>query len=1258
MYAYLRLATLSLCAAVALHAAPAWADLTIGNYTLVSSQRVSRTDFEYTYRVDVTNTGAAVEGVTATVTSTAGSTAIVDGEVSFGGVFAGATVTSSDTFTIRQNRTSAFNPGALAWTVKSTPVVGNLISISGVATDDPLAGATVTVRSFDGRVLATTTTGADGQFLVQVPAAEVASGYDLVAAGGMIGTEPFVGTLRAIYSASDDPATANLTLVTTLVAALADQSPGGTVLERRDLVIQTLAEIGVVHANDWHSLNPVNVDMRELHSTVVGLGLATWLEQMVTDLSDSDLSPENMPPFPHAHGGILSVGFASGAASEAFKGVEFAKQLSVQGPSGAAYSWELLEGPAGMAADTDGRILYAVADDASTGMHGFRVKVSNGDGYRFFSGSIYVMDTDIIATGTIGPAGGVISDDWEETVLTVPEAAVSADAVVDILKGTQADARFSYTIRSSMPFLNSAFLHTPDVGIRELELQQQGSTAGQVAAVVAGAQALASGMEMKVWGERYARTLEFTTGINRENRLRTGLGQVGVIQDVINLNQRKAAELRSFCEGPATFAAGHACYDKDPVLFVHGYTIWGGLGGGTDTWGVFPEQLQQKGYAVFEFKWSTAARFGDAAADLAAVVAMITEATGRKVHIVAHSFGGLLSRAYLQGLAVTGLNKDGSDQVFPFQGDIADLITLGTPHSGIFPDAGKHGSEWDFPMGQDAKDFRGCLQISCQEAGAPAPGSYLVMSNGVTYPYDEKFGIETNPGGFIRAITDTNSRPLPVPVDVLIGLTVDRVFFGSDKYEKGDALISFEGQRFHPGLVNTLTSDEPLTAYGADVYETILGFPHGARPGADLPENLRGEEFEGYRHTNNLTLLGDAREANVPPKKTECPAEVSDPANRTDDDHKQCHDSLARTNDWLDRHPSTQVDSRLFGVNVQAVDAGTGQPVVGALISLGVDRPRWQGTTDFQGRVTVNMPFIPNQHYKAWVAAVGYHGDVYDTGYRTQANITETSPEFGRIALQPAFPARGSLVGTITDAVDGAALAGVLYEVSKDGVLKASAMTNVNGGYVVDGLMRGTYLVTLVKDGYVGKTFSVDVNADMINVGNASMRPVLPAGALSIVLEWGLNPRDLDSHLVKYDQDGIQQYHLAYYDKRDATTGDNLDHDDTTSYGPETTTIQSVDPMARYVFAIHHYAGSGSITTTSNATVTVTYGDRAPVVFRVPNSGDGIWWKVFEINNGNVEPCQAECMAGSQGLALNSLSESSTRFTDWLRDMTESLPTK
>ena len=107
---------------LALMSAVSWgADLTVGSYTLVSSKRLSATDFELVYKAQVTNTGPALRGVVGTVVSTNAATVIVEGTLSFGDVAAGGTATSVDTTTFRHNRSQPFDPSKLVWTITGTP---------------------------------------------------------------------------------------------------------------------------------------------------------------------------------------------------------------------------------------------------------------------------------------------------------------------------------------------------------------------------------------------------------------------------------------------------------------------------------------------------------------------------------------------------------------------------------------------------------------------------------------------------------------------------------------------------------------------------------------------------------------------------------------------------------------------------------------------------------------------------------------------------------------------------------------------------------------------------------------------------------------------------------------------------------------------------------------------------------------------------------------------------------------------------------
>ena len=128
-------------------------NFTVGNYMLVTKERVGRAEFNYTYRADLTNAGDALQNVTATVTSTSPDTVVVDESLRFGDVAAGGTATSTDTFTIRHNRLTPFDFAALVWEIvqpmppvleaieNQTVALGSTLTLSFPASDpngDPL----------------------------------------------------------------------------------------------------------------------------------------------------------------------------------------------------------------------------------------------------------------------------------------------------------------------------------------------------------------------------------------------------------------------------------------------------------------------------------------------------------------------------------------------------------------------------------------------------------------------------------------------------------------------------------------------------------------------------------------------------------------------------------------------------------------------------------------------------------------------------------------------------------------------------------------------------------------------------------------------------------------------------------------------------------------------------------------------------------------------------------------------------------------
>lgn len=117
---------------------------------------------------------------------------------------------------------------------------------------------------------------------------------------------------------------------------------------------------------------------------------------------------------------------------------------------------------------------------------------------------------------------------------------------------------------------------------------------------------------------------------------------------------------------------------------------------------------------------------------------------------------------------------------------------------------------------------------------------------------------------------------------------------------------------------------------------------------------------------------------------------------------------------------------------------------------------------------------------------------------------------------------------------------------------------------------------------------------------------------LRIVLDWGANPSDMDSHL--YSQDGH-----VYYLKRQGHRA-NLDVDDVDGFGPETITIEEKPPGRKYLYAVHNFTegdrkGTTSISTISKAKAFVYVGSTLVRTFYPPRSKIGNTWVVFGIGD-------------------------------------------
>lgn len=259
-------------------------------------------------------------------------------------------------------------------------------------------------------------------------------------------------------------------------------------------------------------------------------------------------------------------------------------------------------------------------------------------------------------------------------------------------------------------------------------------------------------------------------------------------------------------------------------------------------------------------------------------------------------------------------------------------------------------------------------------------------------------------------------------------------------------------------------------------------------------------------------------------------------------------------------------------------------------------------------------------------------------------NPEEVEKNIPLVEFQP-YEIKESVKFHLIDAVSGLAIKNanvtVMYGIDNDNnqSIAYSGITDENGYFEITNIPYGQYTVVFNKDGFIPTSLNIIVDEDSSSNYDLSMSPVLAAGEMRIRLSWGEHPQDLDSHLVKY-VNGNREYHI-YFNNKYGTNGDNLDRDDVNGYGPETVTIKEVNANAKYIYYVHKFAGDGSIKD-SGASVKVSYGNSEQTFY--PPQEDGIYWKVFTIENGVIIPCTSNCMGDTGNIMTSSLDREKSLF--------------
>ena len=288
-------------------------------------------------------------------------------------------------------------------------------------------------------------------------------------------------------------------------------------------------------------------------------------------------------------------------------------------------------------------------------------------------------------------------------------------------------------------------------------------------------------------------------------------------------------------------------------------------------------------------------------------------------------------------------------------------------------------------------------------------------------------------------------------------------------------------------------------------------------------------------------------------------------------------------------------------------DADSRQAILGAVVKV------YDGTTQ-KGVISTNA----NGSYELPLPVGNYRVEIEFPNYITF--IAYQTIEAGRVHYMESFlliaagSGSGTATGTIRNAKTNLALEGVQLDVrsgwnnSQYGSIVDTFYTDSSGNYNIT-LPYGNYTLVASKQDYITDTINIAVTRSTF-VKNSTLSPISNDDVYTVVLTWGAEPRDLDSHLV------ASGAHVYFSDKTSAYAW--LDIDDVSSYGPETITITDLASLGEFSYCVHNYTdryvtSDAYRLAASGATVKVYKGSTHLRTYNVPIFGDGTVWNVFSM---------------------------------------------
>lgn len=344
-------------------------------------------------------------------------------------------------------------------------------------------------------------------------------------------------------------------------------------------------------------------------------------------------------------------------------------------------------------------------------------------------------------------------------------------------------------------------------------------------------------------------------------------------------------------------------------------------------------------------------------------------------------------------------------------------------------------------------------------------------------------------------------------------------------------------------------------------------------------------------------------------------------------------------------------------VDFEIKDAVTGNPVPSAQIIITDainNNVKAESYSNSEGKVSI---FLRKGIYDIEVFATGYDSNaIFDSNlnaFTSNTFLFHLTPQSNQDDLIC------ELGGTVIDNVTGEAISGVELRFRKGYNVTSGSYTSIfsnsQGKYYTNSLDYGYYTVETYKEGYIKSYILLQAavtnwdsaERDDALLQNISLSPLLESDdSFRVELRWGETPSDLDSHLFGPTVDETDIFHTYYLDKNyyyDDVLVADLDLDDITSYGPETTTVHKTNSEGIYSFYVHDYSNrflTDSMELSNSGAYVRVFVGNTYVTFDVPVNVGGTVWHVFDYDSesGTITPVNTMSYSSNPGdLGLFSL---------------------